>query len=118
MTTTPKKSVAVKKTAGRQRLDDGTVRVWSTVGATIPIPDSYGNIKFSFGHERIARSDSQDAITKTEALIDEFNEKTLEKRLNKYFRMYRRIDNEVSEDDGSVKSRAKKKLKKSKKGKK
>lgn len=118
MTTTPKKSVAVKKTAGRQRLDDGTVRVWSTVGATIPIPDSFGNIKFSFGHERIARSDSQESISKTEALIDEFNEKTLEKRLNKYFRMYRRIENESGDADDSVKARAKKRLKKSKKGKK
>lgn len=105
----------VTEKRGRQRLEDGTVRVWSTVGATIPIPDSYGNIKFSFGHERIARSDSQESISKTEALIDEFNEKTLEKRLNKYFRMYRRVEGESESSDDSVKARARKKLKKGKK---
>lgn len=118
MMTEPKKSTAkVEKTQpkGRQRLDDGTVRVWSTAGATVPIPDTYGSIRFSFGHERIARSDSPEQIKRTEALIHEFNEDVLEKRITQYLRMFKRIESEVEADDGSVSYRAKARLKKGKK---
>lgn len=94
---------------------DGTVRVWSTVGATLPIPESYGNIKFSFGHERIAKSGAQEEIRKTALLIDEFNEAELERRLKKYRRLFDRVMNE-DEDDApaheSVRERARKKIKK------
>lgn len=112
MTENPKAKVEKTQPRGRQRLEDGTVRVWSTCGATVPIPDTYGSIRFSFGHERIARSDSQEQIRKTENLIHEFNEATLEKRITQYLRMFKRIEGEVDADDGSVSYRAKARLKK------
>jgi hypothetical protein len=122
MTTTPRKTKTVGKStakiqpSGRQRLADGTVRVWSTAGATIPVPDTpYANIRFSFGHERIARSGSQDAIKKTEQLVHDFNEEVLEKRISQYLRMFKRIEGEVEAEDGTVSQRAKAKLKKQKK---
>lgn len=111
----PVKKPTTKKKVSSMTLPDGTVRVWSTVGATLPIPDSYGNIKFSFGHERIAKSSSQEEIRKTALLVDEFNEAELERRLKKYRRLFDRVMTEDEDDKPaheSVRDRARKKIKK------
>lgn len=111
-----------KPTRGQQRLKNGTVRVWAEVGATLPITNTYGNIRFSFGHERIAKNDSVEELKRVEALIDEFNEAVLDRRLNVYRRLFEEIMG--SEDDrpkapktsrSAVQERARKKLKGGKK---
>lgn len=67
-----------------------SVRVWSSVGVTISVTDDPPQfLRFEFGHERIAKNGTQEEIRKTATLIDEFNEKELDKRLKKYRRLFR-----------------------------
>lgn len=86
-------------------MPDGTVRVWSELGVTLPIGETTAHIRFSFGHERIAKSTQAD-IDRAEALVDEFNEKVLDKRVKKHVRTINRILNEA---DRPSKKGAKKK---------
>jgi len=90
------------------------VRVWSEVGLTLAVTDDPPQfIRFAFGHERIAKSDSVEEIRKTAALVDEFNEAELERRIKKYKNLVRR---ETAEDEpnrvkeGSVRERARRRL--------
>src|SRR6478735_2538606 len=69
---------------GRMKQTDGTVRVWSEVGLTVPVGDTTAHIRFLFGHERIAKNDTQEEIKRTEKLIDEFNEAVVEAKVRKY----------------------------------
>lgn len=64
--------------------DEEQSRIWSTVGATLPIPDTYASIRFSFGHERYAKSSDPKDLRKAEAEMHEFNKKVLEDRLNEH----------------------------------
>lgn len=72
---------------GRQHLDDGTVRVWSEVGLTLPVGDTTAHIRFLFGHERIAKNSTEAEISRTEKLIDAFNEEVVERKVRKYTRL-------------------------------
>lgn len=56
-------------------------RIWSTVGVTLPIPDTFASVRFSFGHERYAKSDKPKDLIAAEGEMHEFNEKVLERRL-------------------------------------
>jgi hypothetical protein len=93
-----------------------SVRVWSEVGVTIAVTDDPPQfLRFSFGHERIAKSSSQEEIRKTAALVDEFNEAELDRRLAKYRRVVKRAGSEEHDGKpkkGSVQDRARKKLRK------
>lgn len=93
------------------------VRVWSEVGITVAVTDDPPQfLKFSFGHERIAKNDSIEEIRKTARLIDEFNEAELDRRLAHYKKVVMREgETERSErppKKGSVKARARKRAKK------
>jgi hypothetical protein len=103
-----KPAASVSKRGGRTKIADGSVRVWSEVGVTLPIFDAEGNstyasLRFGFGHERICKSSSVVELDRTETLIDEFNEKVLEKRLQKYQRSTRRAV--TQEDDEKPKKK-------------
>lgn len=92
-----------------------SVRVWSEVGVTIAVTDEPPQfLRFTFGHERIAKSSSQADVVKAEALVDEFNEKILDKRLKKYRRMFRSSDVSETAKEGP-RERAAKRIKKGKK---
>lgn len=122
--TTIDKPPAKAKTGGVIFVGD-QVRVWSEVGVTLPIGESTAHLRFSFGHERLSKSGSQAEIQKTAALVDEFNEAELDRRVVKYRRLIGRIlsaeDDEVDEVRSkknrkkSVQERAQKRLKKGKK---
>lgn len=101
-----------------------SVRVWSEVGCTLPIGDTFASFRFSFGHERIAKNSTQAELTRTTALIDEFNAKELEARVEAYKRLVNRILAEGDDEDpeprrnkkpkpstSSVRDRARKKIK-------
>lgn len=94
---------------GRQKQSDGTVRVWSEVGLTLPVDDTTAHIRFLFGHERLAKNDTQAEIRKTEKLIDEFNERTVSDKVEKYTRLIRSLQAAAQEDDGGTRSRARRK---------
>ncbi len=88
------------------------VRVWSEVGLTIPIGDTTAHLRFAFGHERIAKNGTQEEIRKTAALVDEFNESELERRVEKYRRLITRVMQEQDEPEiKSVQARARRKMK-------
>jgi hypothetical protein len=79
-----------------------SVRVWSEVGVTVAVTDDPPQfLRFTFGHERIAPSSTQTDIKKTEALVNEFNEFILEKRLKQYQRMFRRSEIQVESESES-----------------
>lgn len=79
--------------------ESGQVKVWGHVGMKVPIPDiEYGMFEFSFGHERWAKSGTQEDIRNAMRLVDEFNEGTLDKLFRKYLRQIRRIDREESDE--------------------
>lgn len=91
--------------------ESGQVKVWGSVGIKVPIPDiEYGMFEFTFGHERYARSATQEDIRNAARLVDEFNEQQLDRLFRKYLRQLRRIDREES-----VSPRKQKKRKKGKK---
>lgn len=75
-----------------------SVRVWSEVGVTLPIGDTYAHFRVSFGHERISPTDSTKDLKETTNLVDEFNEEQLDKMLRKYSRMVREALEEVTEE--------------------
>ena len=99
----------------RVTIDARGVVVGSEIGLTIPIDDSTAHLRFSFWHERIATDDSVEAIKEAAALVDEFNEAELERRLKKYRRIAKRELNESKADaekkrKNSVQARAKKRM--------
>lgn len=98
-----------------------SVRVWSEVGVTVAVTEDPPQfLRFTFGHERIAKNGSTEEIKRTAALVDEFNEAELERRLNKYRRILRRStdDDDDSEEvsgkkpksSGSVRDRVRKRM--------
>jgi hypothetical protein len=101
--------------------DHRGVVVGSEVGVTLPIGDTTAHLRFSFWHERIAKSDSQEEILRTVNLVDEFNEEELNRRVPKYRRLIARMLNEEDDDDepkkkdSDVQARARKRMKKGKK---
>lgn len=99
---------SVAKRAGRTNLADGTVRVWSEVGVTLPVLDAagestYASIRFGFGHERICKNSTQAELDRQETLMDEFNETVLNKRLKKYQRATRRAVTQQDDDEKPTK---------------
>lgn len=82
-----------------ERLSDGRVRMGSEVGVTLPIEDTTAHIRFSFWSERLAKNDSQEELKRTAALIDEFNEAELERRVRKYQRLIRRVSEDDDDED-------------------
>lgn len=126
----PEKKAAAKKVPAQRPaaatkqggviLVGDSVRVWSEIGVTLPIGDTTAHIRFSFGHERVAKNSTQAEIARTSDLVDEFNEKELDKRLTKHVRTIKRVLNEEqkapkAKKKESVRDRA---LRKAKKGKK
>lgn len=77
--TPPRKPKAVPK----------SVRVWGEMGISMPVSndDPSAWIKVTVGHERIAPNDSVATLKKTEALIAEFNEEALDKRVKEIRRL-------------------------------
>lgn len=96
---TSKGKAEVARSKARVTRDHRGVVVGSEIGVTLPIGDSTAHLRFSFWHERIAKSDSVDEIRKTAALVDEFNEAELDRRMQKYLRLIKRILNEEEADD-------------------
>ena len=85
---------------GTLRMADGSVRVWSSVGVTIPIQnDPPAFLRFSFGHERIAKKGTAAEVSRVADAVDEFNENELQKRLKKYVRMVRVISNDPEHEE-------------------
>jgi hypothetical protein len=86
-----------------------SVRVWGSVGVTIAVTDDPPQfLRFEFGHERISKNGTQEEIRKTATLIDEFNEKELDKRLKKYRRLFRSAEAvEPTTDAPTARERAK-----------
>lgn len=75
------------------------VKVWSTIGIKVPVPGlDFTMVEFSFGHERYAKSSTQEDIANAARLVEEFNTVHLDKQLRKILRDIRRIDGEVSAD--------------------
>lgn len=109
--TTPPRSTTKKSSDSTK-----AVRVWSEVGVTVCITDDPPQyLKFTFGHERLAKSGSQVELQKTARQIDEFNEAEIEKRIDQYTRLIKAHEIEVGETDpepreGSVKQRIRKRL--------
>lgn len=109
-----------QKTTGERRNpapDDEAVRVWSSAGITVAITEHPPQfLKLEFGHERLAKNDTQAEIKRTARLIDEFNKEELERRMGEYKRLIEAHSVEVGEDDeapaGSVQDRARKRMKK------
>lgn len=105
---------SAKATGSRRHMlqEDGSVRVWSSVGITVAITDDPPQfLKLEFGHERIAKNDTTNELRRVARLIDEFNEAEIEKRVDQYSRLIKRHEVEVGETDpeprrGSVKERA------------
>lgn len=86
--------------------ESGQVKVWGYVGVKVPIPDlDYGMFEFGFGHERWAKSGTQEDILNASRLVDEFNENQLDRLLRKYLRQLRRINREESDDPPKKKSK-------------
>lgn len=90
--------------------DHRGVVVGSEIGVTLPIGDTTAHLRFSFWHERIAKSDSADEIRRTASLVDDFNEAELDRRTKKYLRLIARIMNEDDdeEEDDEPKKKGKK----------
>lgn len=79
--------------------ESGQVKVWGHVGIKVPITDlQFGMFEFSFGHERWAKSGTQEDIRNASRLVDEFNEQQLDRLFRKYLRQIRRINREESHD--------------------
>lgn len=92
----PKRSKAVKPNV---IIIGDSVRVWSEVGVTVAVSDDPPQfLRFTFGHERIAKNSTQEEIRKTARLVDEFNEFELDRRVSKYKRLILR---EVAIGDGA-----------------
>ncbi len=62
--------------------NDEALKVWSTVGATLPIPNTYAHIKFSFGHERLYRELAE--LEATEQKMHAYNLSVLNARLAEF----------------------------------
>lgn len=80
-------AVSETRSRGQRKQDDGSVRVWSEFGMTLPVGESMAFIKFAFGHERIAPNDNVETLKRTVADIDKFNEEEAERRIRKYTRL-------------------------------
>ncbi len=92
--------------------DAKQVRIYSEVGMTLPIGDTTAHIRFTFGHERIAKNDTQAEIRRTEKLIDEFNEKVVQEKVQKYTRLIVAWQGEAEADETEgVRARARRKAK-------
>ncbi len=76
---------------GKNDVEKVPVKLWSTVGAKLPIPDTYGSISFSFGHERYAKSSDSMDLVEAEADMHEFNLEVLNDRLNEFKKDVRRF---------------------------
>lgn len=101
----------IARSRGRVNQADGTVRVWSEVGLTLPVGDTTAHIRFLFGHERVAKNDSQAEITRTEKLIDEFNENVVAAKVRKYTRLIQAWESEtVDQANEGVRTRARRKV--------
>ncbi len=112
----PKSQASVNRQGGVILLGDN-VRVWSQIGVTLPLgEDTTAHLRFDFGHERIAKKGTDDELRRVAALVDEFNEAELERRLSKYLRLIDRVleggddDDEDEKPKGSPRERARKRL--------
>jgi hypothetical protein len=63
--------------------DDKESKIWSTVGVTLPVAD-YASIRFSFGHERFAKSYKPKDLAEAEDAMHEFNKTVLDRRLQEH----------------------------------
>lgn len=71
------------------------MRVYSEVGVTVAVSEDPPQfVRYTFGHERIARSDSTEEIERTERLVHEVNERMVEKRVRELVRLVKRVHNE------------------------
>lgn len=85
----------------------GSVRVWGECSLTLAITDDPPQfLKVTFGHERLAKNDTQAEIRKTAALIDEFNEAEIARRIEQY----RQLIEAEGAQSGSVRERARKRM--------
>jgi hypothetical protein len=87
---TKKTSTKTTDRSHARKRSTGEVIVGSEVGVTLPIGDSTAHLRFSFWHERISPSDSEEDIKATAALVDDFNEAEIERRVKKYRRLVKR----------------------------
>lgn len=101
-------------------IEGDSVRVWSEVGVTIAVSDDPPQfLRYTFGHERLAKNSTQEEIRKTARLVDEFNEAELDRRIGKYARLLRRETGaEDREEEETVRDRVQKRIKKKDKAKK
>lgn len=99
-----------RKTKPNVIIQGDVVRVWSEVGVTIAVTDDPMQfVRFTFGHERISKNSTAKEIARTANLVDEFNEREVEKRLRKYKRLVRR-ESAVQDSDDTPGNRAKRRL--------
>ncbi len=96
------------KGAGKSETPDGTVRVWSSFGLSLPIGDSYAHFKCDFGHERIAKSSKKSDIDNVADAIDSYNEERLLGIIERYSEIVKDAVEEV--ENSTVKGRAKKRM--------
>jgi hypothetical protein len=72
----------------RRASERNGVRVWGEVSITIAITDDPPQfVKVTFGHERISPSDTLADLQRTERTINEFNERTVNRRAEHYKRL-------------------------------
>lgn len=90
----PPDSEGRKTSSGRKRKKGNPAKVWSECGVTMPINDTTAHIRFSFGFEKIAPDDSENAIKRVEKEIFELSEEVVQRRVVRLKRMIARIDKE------------------------
>lgn len=111
--TKPAKEQTRSKKRTVKKTDSGQVVVGSEVGVTIPVGDTTAHLRFSFWHERLAKSDSQAEIKRVANLVDEFNEEEVDRRVEKYRKVIKRILQEDDDEEprgSTVQDRARKKM--------
>lgn len=77
--------------ARRTGVRNKTVRVWGLASITMPVGDM-GFVKVEFGHERLAKSDTQAELERVEVLVHEFNVKMVEKRVRELVRLKKAVE--------------------------
>lgn len=101
MAKTPNSSRDVSKSKKRtvRKTSDDRVVIGSEIGVSIPIGDTFAHLRFSFWSERFAKSDSRADIRKTAEEVDEFNERELDRRLQKHIKTVKAALREMYDDD-------------------
>lgn len=75
------------------------VRVWGLASITMPVgaASPTGYVKVEFGHERLAKNDTQAELDRVEELVHEHNVRIVEKRLREFIRLKKAIEVQESQ---------------------